>query len=148
MLFRSGGRNAIAYLDGHAGVEALAPTLTNSLSRLRRIGLAASLYASDSDDVLPPSTWMDAMLPYVPSQRSFRTPLLEPIGGYGYAMNTDVVGVPITSFTNPVATILAFDCVLNQRNATALSTARPNPARYEGGNGLVFADGHAESRNP
>lgn len=145
---RYGGRNVRAYLDGHIGDEPIAPTLDNSLNRVRRLSVAASLYSSDWDDFLPGTNWMDATRPYVGSDRPYRSPIFENTDNYGYALNLEVAGLRVTAIEVPSTAPGIFDSTALGRNAVAAPDTRPSPSRYAGGNAVGFVDGHAEARNP
>lgn len=145
---RYGSANTIVYLDGHVQpfhnptVDDLYAT---SQRRLRQLTVSMITYASDYDGRLPlADQWMDVTYSYNHDSLLYHSPILERQGQnvFGYAFNLDLAGVDLSSLGDPVGTPLLFDSTVLTRNATALPSTMPNPARYGGRNTVSYADGH------
>ncbi len=145
------GGDCVVYLSGRAmpdvdpDVPTPATVRERCLSNLKAIGAASALYASDNDDRMPVERWTDAYTPYVAESDRFRCPAVA-VGSYGYAFDPSLLGVNVTTVSNPAGTPLVFDASILTRNA--LSAYGSNVAnRHEGPNAL-YLDGHATSVGP
>jgi hypothetical protein len=111
--------------------------LAQSQENVRQLLVGMRMYANDNDDVLPLNNrWMDGIRPYVQSKSAFWSPAVDDgtRGRYGYAMNSGIVGRPLSLFPNPQNIFAIFDSTVLRRNATASPNTRPVPGRYEGTN--------------
>ncbi len=142
--------NTVVFLDGHIRDEFGAnPTVDElygqSETRLRQLNLSLLNYASDNDDRLPlANQWMDATYPYNHDSTLYRSPLVERRNptNFGYAFNIELVGIDLSTILDPSATPTLFDSTVLARNATALPSTMPAPARYNGKNTVGYSDGH------
>lgn len=112
-----------------------------SSKRLYNLGLAARLYVSDYDDVAPLANWADGIDPYLVEKSSFNSPVVP--GGFGYAMNRDMVGRNVLTISQD-STVLFFDSTVLARSAVASLTSMPVPARYGSQNTRVYVDGRVD----
>ncbi len=65
---------------------------TACLSNLKQLATANQIYLTDFDNRFPPENWADATEPYRKNEDLLNCPENFERGGYGYAMNTAVVG--------------------------------------------------------
>ena len=114
------------------------------LSRLKQIGMAFQMYATDADDRFPPSpSWMDSLTPYTKNESLTICPGVRE-AGHGYAMNRFLSGADVNALEFPAKMHLSYDSLLLERNASEYLPTFPLPARHETGNFVVYADGHAK----
>jgi len=151
---RYNGTNVMAMADGtvpgyEPGPDPRPDPIDVSVQRLKQLSVAAQIYSSDFDDHFPLADWMDGLDLYVGSGTNFYSPAFT-FGGeqYGYALNSAMVGVSMTSLENPSTDVLLFDSVKTERNAVDTATAVPNPGRYGGENAVGFADGSVKKVRP
>lgn len=79
-------------------------------SNVKQLGTALNIYTTDYDDVLPAPGW-DGIAPYVKSSRIMACPRIHVHGEahFSYAMNEDLVRVPVTSVDDVSGTPLVFE---------------------------------------
>ena len=117
------------------------PNLATARDRIRQTGIAILMYASDWDDVLPTANWADPMLPYVRSERNYRSPMFDnDLSKYGFAMNEAIGGKRLLD-VDQATTLSFFDSTDLSRSAVAPTSTEPNPGRYGGVNAAVYLDG-------
>ncbi len=124
-----------------------------SLSNLRQIGLAMTLYAEAHDNHLPPAdTWVDAILPtwknvtdrsFHPTEL-FRDPLAPAGQAWNYAFNRNLSGVRLSDIKDPATTVMLFESTSGIKNAADTGQSLPHPGRHLGGSYYVFANGRAK----
>lgn len=127
-----------------------------SLSNLRQIGLALTMYAEAHDGRLPDADhWVDAVLPvwakaaqedksgFDPVQL-FRDPSAPEGQRWNYAFNRALSGVKLADIPNPSATVMVFESTTGTKNASDMGQSVPHPGRHAGGDYYVFADGRAK----
>lgn len=120
---------------------------SSCLSNLKQLGLAAMMYAQDHDETLPDADeWMDQIEPYHKNEELLKCPAAPDLE-YGYAMNANLSGLKLAEVKSPADTVLLFDSTLGTRNAKCTGVSIPDPARHQGGNNFVFADGHASTES-
>ena len=90
-----------------------------SRANLRRIYTGLLQYATDSDDVLPLADWMDGIVPYLGVDQNVLRRPTAPAGGFGYALNSSLVGASVNSFASPNAAPTVFESTILTRNASA-----------------------------
>lgn len=123
-----------------------------SLSNLRQIGLALTLYADAHEGRLPPAeSWIDALIPIwkdndpsFPAENLFRDPLAPEGQPWNYAFNSSLSGMRISDIKDPASTVLVFESTKGIKNASDSGQSVPHPGRYHGGSYYAFADGHAK----
>ncbi|MEQ1822245.1 MAG: hypothetical protein ABL949_07035 [Fimbriimonadaceae bacterium] len=72
------------------------------LSNVKQIATASAIYLSDYDDRMRLEMWTDNMLPYTKSRDIFFcVEQTREKAEYGYAMNTEVVGIETSKQPNP-----------------------------------------------
>jgi hypothetical protein len=114
------------------------------LSNLKQIGLGLIMYASDYDGRPPQRDhWMDAMEAYTKNPAIEHCDLVKGTGLYGYALNAGVRDMS-EGAKDAATEPLAYDSVNLARNASDLFNSLPAPGRHQGGNFVVYADGHAK----
>jgi len=122
---------------------------TSCLSNQKQLATSFIMYATDSDEQLPPKNkpWMDLVQPYTESESVFHCPSLskDNHSAYGYAANKYVLGESFESFIEPMNGALLFDSVLTPRNADSGFESLPRPGRHNNANNFAFLDGHASS---
>lgn len=101
----------------------LAALNTRELTNAKQSAMALVIYAADYDEMLAKADgWMDAVTPYVgvpPGSSSgsvFNTPL-EPGMTYGFAFNSSLSQVSLTTVEAADKTVLVFSSTLDERNA-------------------------------
>lgn len=151
---RRHGGDCVVYLSGRVVPtvdpdDPLPATVRQQCAdKLGRIGVALALYTSDNDDRLPTANWMDAAAPYVSGTASadaFRCPAVA-TGGYGYAFNSGLLGINVTTVDSPSTTPLVFDSTILTRNALSLP-GTTSPDRHAG-DVTLYLDGHRTPLNP
>lgn len=87
---------------------------TQCLSNLKQLATATQFYLEDHNQRFPLENWADATAPYRKKDDMLHCPENEGRGGYGYAMNTAVVG----RVYNPDMdwTVLFFETEVKARN--------------------------------
>lgn len=124
------------------------------LARLSDQAMGLQLYASNYDDTLPKSQWMDSIAPFIApvsevkeasnrSLRTFHCPAIR-YEDFGYGLNQAVVGANTKSLDQE-HTVLTFDCGKPGKNVIAPTTRVLKNGRHEGKNNFSFLDGHVES---
>jgi len=118
------------------------------LSNLKIEGLGLKLYQEDYDDHFPPaSAWMDATLPYVKEKSRFHCPSLDRshADDFGHAFNSSLSLQTLDKKASPEKVVMLYDANDLRWNANAPNrTGAANPPRHLGGDGFVYADGHAK----
>lgn len=111
-----------------AQAEAAQAAEATSVSNLKQLGLAVTMYEQDYDEKMPPmksaAVTKQALLPYIKSDDVFQRPQThEP-----YLPNTSLSGRSLASFQNPVTMVIYYE-------------ATPAP---DGTRDVVFLDGHVK----
>lgn len=131
--------------NGHGGPD------YKCLSNIKRLGLGAIMYSSDSDGRLPvASSWMDLTQSYVGPGNPFHDPGdgVAP-NDYGYAFRELASSVAVADFVEPAKVILMFDSSLIGRNAHSELWSIPQEGRHRAQNGdqkfdnIFLVDGHS-----
>lgn len=119
---------------------------TECLSRLKNVGTALLIYATDNDDRLPAADrWTDAASGYFKPGEIITCPTAE---SFGYAMNLALSAKKIVNVDAPGETALAFDADVPPRNGAAKLDRLPNPPRHGRKNVVVYLDGSARAVEP
>lgn len=109
----------VVFAPMYAGHRPASPN-TVCLSHLKQIGTAGQLYLSDNEDRQPLENWVDSTLDYSKNSDVYSCPLVQTEPKlYGYAMNSQVVGVDSTKVVDPSKTIVHFDTDAIYRNVVA-----------------------------
>lgn len=123
-----------------------------SLSNLRQIGLALTMYAQEHGDRLPDADgWVDALLPQwsdvkdkgFHAEMLFRDPTAPEEEPWNYAFNRALSGARLGGIKDPSATVMVFESMAGVKNAADTGQSLPRPGRHSGGDYFVFADGRA-----
>ena len=124
-----------------------------SLSNLRQIGLALTMYAESNEGRLPDADgWVDALLPQwsdvkdkgFHAEALFRDPTAPGEEPWNYAFNRALSGARLADLKDPSATVMVFESTAGVKNASDKGQSLPRPGRHTGGDYFVFADGHAK----
>ena len=124
-----------------------------SLSNLRQIGLALTMYTESHDGRFPPAgTWVDALMPQwanvkdrsFHAEELFRDPSAPGGEPFNYAFNRALSGIRLADLKDPSATVLVFESTAGVKNAADTGQTLPRPGRHAGGDYFVFADGRAK----
>ncbi len=83
---------AFVFWPVHGGHTKESAKWAACLSKLKQLGNATELYIADFDNRFPLENWTDATKAYRKDDQMLRCPEVFKIGGYGYAMNSAVVG--------------------------------------------------------
>lgn len=111
-------------------------------SNMRRVGVAMMMYVNDHNDKLPPAAnWVDAMTPYTKNAAVLKCP---ETSGWGYAYNADYGGKKTADFQRPDTAVLVIETSAQRKSATVTtaSIATSRGHRHNGGDNVVYADGH------
>jgi hypothetical protein len=116
-----------------------------SVTRMVALQLGLQLYENDWDESIPLSgSWMNALTPYVHNAALFHSPAVSQ--GYGYALNSQVAGRPLSVFPVPESIPSIFDSTDLKRNATDPTSTMPSPPRYGAHNTIGYLDGSTEDQ--
>jgi prepilin-type processing-associated H-X9-DG protein len=117
----------------------------NCINNVKQLALGVFVYADANGNQCPPaSTWCDAILKNVGSEKVFVCPGASPGSRCHYAFNRKLGGLSTAKITNPARTVMIFesDGGWNSSGGRELITLRPRHGqRFIVG----FADGHVES---
>ena len=106
---------------------------------MKQLGLAALIYSSDNNDVLPVATnWCDALTTYAGSPAVFQCPGDAAQLRSGYALNAAVSGMDVDDI--PPDTVLFFECDSGW-NASGGQELLVSQARHADVFVVCFADG-------
>jgi len=122
-------------------------TSIRCMNNMRRLSLAARLYADNNLERLPSAAnWCDALQKYVGTTQSFQCPLGHQSQRCHYAFNAQLSGVELNKIESPVQTVLFFetDGGWNVSGGSELALKSP---RHPGKVALAFVDGHVELVN-
>lgn len=123
-----------------------------SLSNLRQIGLALTMYTESHDGRFPPAgAWVDALMPQwanvkdrsFHAEELFRDPSAPGGEPFNYAFNRALSGMRLADLKDPSATVLVFESTAGVKNAADTGQTLPRPGRHAGGDYFIFADGRA-----
>jgi len=116
-------------------------------SNLFQVAQTISLYANDSDGVLPSADrWMDALDRYTKWPNfQLHDPEGVKAGDYGYAFRDKASALNLSKVDNLKGYPVVFDSILMQRNAHSELGTLPHPGRHRGRDSIVYLDGHAKS---
>lgn len=95
---------------------------TRSLSNIKFISTAVTIYTADNNDRFPPlDSWQEAVTPLItvppsgsPSENPFQPPYTEKPGGY--AFNASLEGVSTVEIPLPSSTVMIFESSTEGRN--------------------------------
>lgn len=151
-VFASSGGLASPSSGPFSGSVPAAPVerrdLTTCLSNLKQVALAANIYATDYDNAMPPAgDWQERLYPYSKTNAIFTCPTLKNQGqSEGYAYNSAVAGVLMTSLASPASTIGFFETAMIGHDYSAdPATSLLGTPRHEKV-GVAYADGHAKAQ--
>ncbi len=116
------------------------------LINVKQLSTAMLMYAQDWDDRFPPAEmWSRELMPYVKNAPIFQCPIAPQISS-GYAMNTRLSKLPLSSMASPASVPGLFDSSAGVSDATGrLTSFTPRHLSDQGAFGTVgFADGHAK----
>jgi len=117
------------------------------LSNVKQVGMGASMYAYDSDDVLPVANrWMDLIDPYMKDESYFhclRNDMSATDTPYEWVFRRRLGGKTRSLVEAPKETAMIFDSDVAFRNAAFELQAMPKGGIYRNGDYVCFADGHA-----
>lgn len=142
---RYGQKNTIGYLDGEVQDQPISTTFSASAANLKQVSSGLLMYANDWDDVAPLGDgWMDVLGLYVKRPTYFHSPAVfkKDQNAYGYAMNMEITGQRLGSFSQPWSEISLFDSTVLTRSAVTSTSTLPNPPRYGKYNTIAYLDGH------
>ncbi|MFN8138260.1 MAG: hypothetical protein U0R49_00515 [Fimbriimonadales bacterium] len=125
----------------------------SSLENLKFVGTALSLYLESNDCYPPAEKWVDEIEKYLhvadmddkESRKKLRAPeFADSKNEYGFAFNAELSRKWRDEVKDPASVPAIYDSTKTERNAFDPKPleSMPTPER-EGGNAIVFADGHA-----
>jgi hypothetical protein len=123
-------------------------TKVDCLQNLKTLNLAAVLYGSDHNNLLPDaSQWVQQMDPYIkqmaPDRNILKCPDDHSSAITSYAMNSNVSGKNADDFLQP-KTVIFYETANPGANPSGTGTDIADPPRHPGGSCYAFVGGAAE----
>ena len=118
------------------------------MNNVKQLNLGLIMYANDRNDQFPSgTTWCDAIMPYVKSDKPYLCAQGKPGQRCHYAFNAKLAGQGMKDVQTPAETVLIFetDGGWNVSGGPELLPAKP---RHSNGHVVGFADGHVEFVRP
>jgi hypothetical protein len=127
-------------------VCACGDTQKSCLTNTKQLGLNLLMYAGDWNDKLPPKdVWMNVLESYSKKPLNLRDPGIRQTHAYGYAFNSDLSAILMTTIDEVAWTPMVYDSSNLLKNASDPVLSLPNPGRHWGRNNMAYTDSHVRS---
>lgn len=116
------------------------------LWNLKYLGRALNIYIGDYDERLPPTGWGGELEPYYKNEDMLTCPIVrkERQSEFGYAMNSEVMGIDAAKVKNPAKAVVFFETDALGRGVVANLAAR-NRDRHKGKSHVAYLDTQARA---